>query len=78
MMKVAKGNLDIENSLIEEIKQVSETLGISQNEFIERAINFYLDYIDGLIADKISKEVKKGNIKVKDADEVFKELGINV
>ena len=77
-MKAIKGNIDVESSLIEEIKQVSEALGISQSEFIERAINFYLDYIDGLIADKISKEVKKGNIKVKDADEVFKELGIDV
>ncbi len=77
-MKTIKGSIDIENNLIEEIKQVSEALGISQSEFIERAINFYLDYIDGLIADKISKEVKKGNIKVKDADEVFKELGIDV
>ena len=77
-MKTIKGSIDIENNLIEEIKQVSEALGISQSEFIERAVNFYLDYIDGLIADKISKEVKKGNIKVKDADEVFKELGIDV
>jgi hypothetical protein len=31
-----------------------------------------------MIADKVSRGIKEGKIKVKDADEVFKKLGIDV
>ena len=45
---------------------------------VEKVLDFYLDYIDGMIAEKVSKEIKEGKIKVKEVDEVFKRLEIDV
>ncbi len=37
-----------------------------------------MDYIDGIITEKVSKGIKEGKIKVKESDEVFKRLGIGI
>jgi metal-responsive CopG/Arc/MetJ family transcriptional regulator len=77
-MAEKKKLISIEKNLIKELENVSKILGISQSELVEKALDFYLDYIDGMIADKVSRGIKEGKIKVKDADEVFKKLGIDV
>jgi len=64
--------------LAKELENVSKILGIPQSELVEKALDFYLDYIDGMIADKVSRGIKVGKIKVKDANKVFKRLGIDV
>lgn len=39
---------------------------------------FYFDYLDVAVAEKINKEIEKGRMKVYEAEEVFKELEIDV
>ena len=77
-MAKRKKLISIEKGLAKELKNVSKILGIPQSELVEKALDFYLDYIDGIIADKLSRGIKKGKIKVKDANKVFKRLEINV
>ncbi len=68
----------MDKGLAKELENVSKILGRPQSEIVEKALDFYLDYVDGIMADKISKGIKEGNIKVKKADEVFKRLNIDV
>ncbi|ACN99240.1 hypothetical protein SULAZ_0573 [Sulfurihydrogenibium azorense Az-Fu1] len=75
---MAKKTINIEKKLATELETLSKILEVSQSKIIEKALDFYLDYIDGMIAERVSKGIKEGKIKVKEADEVFKKLGINV
>ncbi len=77
-MATVKKLISMEESLAKELENVSKILGTSQSEIVEKALDFYLDYVDGIIAEKVSKGIKEGKIKVKEADEVFKRLGIDV
>jgi len=77
-MSTTKKLISMDEGLAKELETISKILGTSQSEIVEKALDFYLDYIDGMIAEKVSKGIKKGEIKVKDADEVFKRLGIDV
>ncbi|WP_457621967.1 ribbon-helix-helix domain-containing protein [Persephonella sp.] len=77
-MATVKKLISMEEGLAKELENISKILGIPQSEIVEKALDFYLDYIDGMIAEKVSKGIKEGKIKVKEADEVFKRLGIDV
>ncbi|WP_028950106.1 ribbon-helix-helix domain-containing protein [Sulfurihydrogenibium subterraneum] len=73
-MAVVKKTINIEENLAIELETLSKILGTSQSEIIEKALDFYLDYIDGIIAERVSKEIKEGKIKVNEADKVFKKF----
>ncbi len=77
-MAVAKKLISMDKALANELSTVSKLLGVSQKEIVEKALDFYFDYLDVAIAEKISKDIEEGRVKVYDAEEVFKELGINV
>lgn len=77
-MATVKKLISMEESLAKELENISKILKVSQSEIVEKALDFYLDYIDGIIAEKVSNGIKEGKIKVKEADEVFKRLGIDV
>ncbi|WP_457636398.1 ribbon-helix-helix domain-containing protein [Persephonella sp.] len=62
-MAKKKKLISIEKNLAKELENVSKILGIPQSELIEKALDFYLDYIDGIIADKVSRGIKEGKIK---------------
>ena len=42
------------------------------------ALDFYFDYTDALMADKVSAEIESGKMKVYDSEDVYKELGIEI
>jgi len=77
-MAVTKKLISMDEALAEELSSVSRLLGVSQREIVERALDFYFDYLDVAIAEKISKDIEEGRMKVYEAEEVFKELGIDV
>jgi len=77
-MAVTKKLISMDEALAEELSAVSKLLGVSQREIVERALDFYFDYLDVAIAEKISKDIEEGRMKVYEAEEVFKELGIDV
>ena len=77
-MATTKKLISMDKDLAEELSNLSELLKIPQSEIVEKALDFYFDYLDLTVAEKISKEIEEGKMKVYDAEEVFKELGIDV
>ena len=77
-MAVTKKMISMDEALAKELSTVSKLLGISQREIVEKALDFYFDYLDVAVAKKISKEIEEGRMKVYDAEEVFRELEIDV
>lgn len=74
-MAVVKKLISFEEGVARELERVSKALGTTQKDVIERALDFYFDHTDAILAEKISNEIREGKVKVHDADEVFKELG---
>ncbi len=47
-------------------------------ENVADALDFYFDYTDTVVADKVTREINSGNMEVYDSEEVYKELGIEL
>ena len=75
-MSVVKKLISFDSAVADELETLSKTLDITQKELIERALDFYFDHTDSITAQKISDDVKSGKEKVHNADDVFKELGL--
>lgn len=75
-MSVVKKLISFDSVVAEELESLSKTLDITQKELIERALDFYFDHTDSIIAQKLSDDVVSGKVKVHDADDVFAELGL--
>ena len=76
-MATVKKLISFDTSVAQELEMVSKTLNITQKELIERALDFYFDYTDSLVAQKISEDVEEKREKVYDAKDVFQKLGLN-
>ena len=77
-MATTKKLISMDKGLAEELSNLSKLLKIPQSEIVEKALDFYFDYLDLTVAEKISREIEEAKLKVYDAEEVFKELGIDV
>ena len=77
-MATVKKLFTLDEGLAKELEVVAKVLKKSQKEIVESALDFYFDYTDSLIADKITQEIKDGNMKVHNAKDVYKELGIEL
>jgi len=75
-MATVKKLISFDSAVAKELEIVSKALNISENELIERALDFYFDYTDSIIAQKISDDVRADKEKAYDADEIFKEMGL--
>ncbi len=75
-MAVVKKLVSLDSSVAIELENLSKTLGITQKELMERALDFYFDHTDSITAKKISDDVRSGQEKVHDARDVFQELGL--
>ncbi|GAB4219121.1 MAG: hypothetical protein GYA16_00180 [Spirochaetes bacterium] len=76
-MKTVKKLITLDQSLANDLELVAKSLNKTQREVIELALDFYFDYTDGIIADKITDDIKKGTMKVYSSKEVYKKLGID-
>jgi len=77
-MAITKKLISMDEVIANELSTVSKLLGVSQREIVEKALDFYFDYLDVAIAEKISKDIKEGKMKVYGAEEVFRGLGIDI
>lgn len=68
----------LDEGIAKELAIVASAMHKSQREVVETALDFYFDYTDGIIADKITDEIKCGKMKVHDSEDVYKELGIEL
>ena len=76
-MAVVKKLISLDNMVADELEMVSSALNVTQKEIIERALDFYFDHTDTILAQQISKDVEDGIEKVHDAKEVFADMGLN-
>ena len=77
-MATVKKLVSLDESLAHELETVAKALHKSQREVIENALDFYFDYTDGVVADKISSQIESGEMKVHDSKDVYKELDIEL
>ena len=77
-MATIKKLISLEESVARELESVADALHKSQKEVVENALDFYFDYTDSVVADKVTKDIKSGDMKVHDAVDVYKELGIEI
>jgi len=77
-MATVKKLISLDASLAQELESVAQALHTSQKEVVERALDFYFDYTDGVVADKVSSEIERGAMKVHKSEDVYKELGIEI
>lgn len=77
-MSTVKKLFSLDEGIAKELEIVASTLHKSQKEVVESALDFYFDYTDGLVADKITEEVRSGEMKTHSSEDVYKELGIDL
>jgi len=77
-MPTVKKLISFDESVANELEIVSKALNKSQKEIVESALDFYFDYTDGIIADKITDDIKAGKMKVYDESEIYENLGIDI
>jgi len=75
-MATVKKLISLESGVAQELEMVAKTLNLAQREVMERALDFYFDYTDAVVAQKLSQEIEQGTEQVHDADEVFETLGL--
>ena len=77
-MGTVKKLFSLDEGIARELDIVATAINKTQKEVVETALDFYFDYTDGMVADKITEEIKNGTMKVRDSDEVYNELGIDL
>ena len=75
-MAVVKKLISMDEGVARELERLSEMLGTTQKDVIERALDFYFDHTDAMIAQKISRDIREGKMAVHDADELFASMGL--
>jgi len=75
-MAVVKKLISLDENIAKELEFVAKNLKTSQKEIIEKALDFYFDYTDALIADKIIDEIENKNMKVYSEGEAKEFLGL--
>lgn len=77
-MAAVKKLFTLDAGIAKELDIVATALHKSQREVVETALDFYFDYTDGIIADKITDEIKSGKMQIHDSEDVYRELGIEL
>ena len=77
-MATVKKLLSLDEGIARELENVADALHKTQKEVVESALDFYFDYTDTVVADKVTREIKSGEMQVLDAQDVYDELGIEI
>ncbi len=77
-MSVVKKLISLDISVAKELEAVSKILNKSQKEVVENALDFYFDYTDGMVADKITQKIRDKSMKVYDSGKIYDKLGIKI
>lgn len=71
-------NIRLEKEIIQNLDEYAQELDKTRTNLIEKAIEFYFDKLDEMIADKRIDDLKSGKTKVVSLEDVFKSAGLNV
>ena len=66
----------LDDGIARELELVAKALNTTQKDIVEKALDFYFDYTDSIIADKIIEDVENKKIKTYSEKETYKILGI--
>ena len=77
-MASVKKLFSLDENIARELDIVAAALHKSQKEIVESALDFYFDYTDGLVADKITQDIRSKKMNVYESKDVYKELGIKL
>jgi predicted transcriptional regulator len=77
-MSIVKKLITLDENIARELEIAAKVLNIKQREIIENALDFYLDYMDAIIVDKLVDEINAGKMKVYNNKEVYEKLGIDI
>jgi len=77
-MATVKKLISLDAGIAKELDLVATALHKSQREIVESALDFYFDYTDGLMADRITSRIQSGEMKTYDTKSVYEKLGITV
>jgi hypothetical protein len=77
-MASVKKLFSLDENIVKELDIVATALQKSQKEVVEAALDYYFDYTDGIVADKITQDIKSGKMKTYDSKDVYRELGIEL
>jgi len=77
-MAVVKKLFNLDEAIANELELVAKSLHTTQREIVEKALDFYFDYTDNIVADKICKDIENGEMKTYSKDETYKKLGIKL
>jgi len=59
-MATVKKLITLDESIARELEVVAKSLGTTQKEIVERALDYYFDFTDAIVADKILEEIESG------------------
>ncbi len=71
-------NIRLEKEMIQALDEYAKELDKSRTKLIEKAIEYYFDKLDEMVADKRIDNLKNGTSKVIPLEEVFAKAGIDV
>ena len=71
-------NIRLEKDVIQTLDEYAKELDKTRTKLIEKAIEFYFDKLDEMVADKRIDNIKSGKTKIIPLEVVFKQAGINV
>ena len=77
-MATVKKLFSIDENIARELEFISDAMHKTQKEVLESALDFYFDYTDTIVADKVTKDILNKDMEVYDAEDVYKELGIEL
>ena len=69
-------NISLDEEVSKELETMAKELGEKKSKIIEKALTVYFDLLDLKLAKKRMKQLEKGQDKIVDAEEVWKDLGI--
>ncbi|SHO81168.1 hypothetical protein MNB_SV-15-1552 [hydrothermal vent metagenome] len=71
-------NIRLEKDIIQHLDDYANELDKTRTNLIEKAIEFYFDKLDEMVADKRIDNLKSGKTKVIPLEVVFAQAGIDV
>jgi predicted transcriptional regulator len=73
---MVKKLFSLDEHIARELEIVAKALNTTQKDIVEKALDFYFDYTDAVVADKIIEDVENKKIKTYSKDEAYKILGV--
>ena len=73
---MVKKLFSLDKHIARELEIVAKALNTTQKDIVEKALDFYFDYTDAVVADKIIEDVENKKTKTYSKDEAYKILGV--